>query len=310
MKLKLISFLIVALLPIFSFGQSSLTIFSEDGDKFYLVLNGQKQNTVAQTNVRIDGLSQPYYQAKILFEDQSKPEISKNIPTQDPSTNAFADVTYKIKRAKDGELKIRYFSATPVEPNYAPPADVYVMHYGQPAPPPNTVTKTTVTTTTSTSDNMNGNVSISANVPGVNMNINVQDPNANTTTVRQTTTTSSYSTTDNTVYNNAPPPAATSNGCQYAMDWGSFKSAKETVAKASFEETKLSTAKTILSSNCFNTDQVIQICKLFGFEASKLDFAKFAYTKTTDRGNYFKVGNVFDFDASRTDLNDYISNSR
>ena len=101
----------------FSFAQSSLTIFSEDGDKFYLVLNGQKQNTVAQTNVRIDGLSQPYYQAKILFEDQTKPEISKNIPAQDPSTNAFADVTYKIKKTKDGELKIRYFSATPVQPN-------------------------------------------------------------------------------------------------------------------------------------------------------------------------------------------------
>ncbi len=91
------------------------------------------------------------------------------------------------------------------------------------------------------------------------------------------------------------------------MDPGGFRSAKETVSKASFDETKLSTAKTILTSNCMSTDQVIAICNLFSFEASKLDFAKYAYSRTTDPGNYFKVGNIFSFDASRTELNDHIS---
>ena len=94
------------------------------------------------------------------------------------------------------------------------------------------------------------------------------------------------------------------------MDWQSYKSAKATVAAASFEETKLSTAKSILSSNCFSTDQVQDMCRLFGFEASKLEFAKFAYSRTTDPGNYFKVNNVFNFDASKAELNEYISNGR
>ena len=307
MKVKLTLLLFVALLPMYSFAQSSLTIFSEDGDKFYLSLNGQKQNTVAQTNVRIDGLSQPYYQTKIQFEDQTKPEISKNIPTTDPATNAFADVTYKIKRTKDGELKIRYFSATPVQQNYTPPADVYVMHYGQPAPPANTVTQTTVTTTNTTAD-PNGNVSVGVNVPGVNMNVNIQDPNMSSSTTRQTTTTTTTSYSSNSSYNNAPQQQATTSGCNYPMDWNSFKSAKETVEKSSFDDTKLSTAKTIVGSNCVSTEQVIQLCKLFSFEESKLTFAKYAYARTTDPGNYFKVGNIFSFDASKTDLNNFISN--
>lgn len=307
MRLTL-TLLLVALMPLLSYGQSSLTIFSEDGDKFYLVLNGQKQNQIAQTNVRIDGLTQPYYLVKILFEDQAKPEISKNILTTDPATNAFAEVTYKIKRTKDGELKMRYFSVMPVQPNYTPPADVYVMHYGQPtSPPQNTVTQTTVTTTNTTT-NPNGNVSVGVSGSGVNMNVNMQDPNINGNTVTQTTTTTSYSTTTSSDYNNAQQQQYAPQGCQYPMEWGSFRAAKETVAKANFEDTKLSTAKTILSSNCFNTEQVIQICKLFSFEASKLDFAKYAYSKTTDPGNYFKVNNVFDFDASKTELNAYISN--
>jgi len=312
MKIKLTLLLTVALLPLLSFGQSALTIFSEDGDKFYMVLNGQKQNNVAQTNVRIDGLAQPYYQAKILFEDATKPEISKNIPVQDPQTNAYADVTYKIKRTKDGELKIRYFSAVPVVPNYVAPPDVYVMHYGQPAPPPSgtTVTQTTVTSTNTTG--MGGNVSIGVtggdmggNV-GVNMNINIQDPDMNatttTTTTRTTTTSTSYS---NGGYDNTPPPPQ--RGCQYPMNANDFRSAKETISKASFDDTKLSTAKTVLSSNCVSSDQVVQLCGLFSFEANKLELAKFAFGKTTDPGNYFKVANVFSFDASKTELNNYIS---
>lgn len=313
---------LLALCPFTNFAQSSLTIFSEDGYRFYLVLNGQKQNNVAMTNVRIDGLAQPQYAVKILFEDPSKPEITKNIPVVDPGTNAFADVTYKIKTNKDGELKMRYFSATPVVPNYVPPADVYVMHYGQPAPPPppgmggTTVTQTTVTQTTGTTGMGGANISVGGGMGGVNMNINISDPvmgGGATTTTRTTTTTTStdmgYS--NGGGYNNnpppPPPPPARGNSCRYAMDASSFRSAKETVSKASFDETKLSTAKTILTSNCMSTDQVIAICNLFSFEASKLDFAKYAYERCTDRGNYFKVGNIFSFDASRTELNEYIS---
>jgi len=317
MKLKSLFLLLVALCPFVSFAQSSLTIFSEDGFKFFLVLNGQRQNNVAMTNVRIDMLSQPQYAVKIIFEDQSKGEISKNIPTVDPESGAFADVTYKIKTNNKGEQKMRFFGATPVMPNYVAPPDVYVMHYGQPAPPPppvmgggTTVTQTTVTQTTGAPM---GGVGANINVggAGVNMNINITDPTMNmggTTVTRTTTTTTS---TDmgfhDDHYNNTPPPPARGGGCRFAMDASSFRSAMETVKKTSFEETKLSTAKTILSSNCMSTDQIIQICNQFSFEASKLDFAKFAHGYTVDPGNYFKVGNVFSFDASRTELNEYIS---
>ena len=288
-----------------SFAQgSSITIFSEDGDKFFLLLNGQKQNNVAMANVRIDGLTQPYYKAKIVFEDNAKAAVDKNIPVNDPSTNAPADVVYKIKN-KDGEMKLRYFSAQPVQPNYTPPADVYVMHYGQEAPPPpaaNTVTQTTVTTT-----QVNPNASMNVSAPGVSISVNVPDVNMNATTT-QTTVTRTTTTSSSESNYSQPQPAAQPAGCQYPMDFGSFKSAKETIQKASFEDTKLSTAKSILASNCVSTEQVMTICKLFSFEASKLDFAKFAYGKTTDKGNYFKVGSIFDFDASKTDLNDFISN--
>ncbi len=323
MKKKLLLSLLIAVAPIFSFAQGCITIFSEDGDRFFLVLNGVKQNAVAQTNVRVDMLPNDYYSAKILFEDKSKPEISKNIPVKDPATSDWADVTYKIKRTKDGELKLRYFSATPVPVNYAPAPDMFYVHYGQtpvaPAASVNSVTQTTYTTTTTNptgaSVNVNGgglsmnvNVGDGVNGGGLNMNVNVGDGMATSYSQSATTTTRTTTTTTTSGgYNDAPAAAPARTGCGYPMDMNSFNSAKKTIANASFEDTKLSTAKSILASNCVTTDQVIAICNMFSYEASKLDFAKFAYPKTTDRGNYFKVGNVFSFDASKTELNEFIA---
>lgn len=304
MKSKFLLSLITLLFPLFSFAQSNLTIFSEDGDRFFLVLNGQRQNEMPQTNVRIEGLSQPYYTAKIVFEDKAKPEISKNLQVVDPSNNSFADVTYKIKKTKDGELKIRYFSATAIQPNYVAPADVYVTHYGGPA---GAVTQQTTTTTTSSGY---GGASANVNAGGVNMNVSVNDPNMQVT---QTTTTRTTTTTTSSGYSSgydaqAQPQQQT--GCQWPMNQHDFASAKASINDASFDDTKLSTAKSIIDGNCLSAEQVCQICTMFSFEQSRLDFAKYAYSKTTDPGNYFKVNKSMQFESSKTELNNYISSHR
>src|SRR5205085_6529452 len=73
--------LIALAIPSLLFAQQkvgNLTIFSEDGDKFYLILNGEKQNTAPQTNIRVEELPQPYYNAKIIFADSAVMPISKN----------------------------------------------------------------------------------------------------------------------------------------------------------------------------------------------------------------------------------------
>ena len=315
MKHRIFCLLAAFLLPVWVYAQGVITVFSEDGDKFYLILNGVKQNPVAQTNVRVDGLTSDYYNGKVVFEDPSKPELTKMMNIKDAATGQFVEVTFKIKHTKDGDLKMRYFGMTPVPVNYNPPPDMYQAHYGQPAQ--STVTQTTVTTTTTAPGGVNmnagaGGVNMSVNMGapngngGVNMNMNMSDPNmVQTTTSQSTTTTTTTSTSD---YGNQQQSAASNGGCAYPMDPSSFGSAKKSIAGATFEDTKLSTAKAILNSNCLSSDQVAQICGLFGFEKTKLDFAKAAYAKTTDQSNYFKVNNVFTFDASKNELNNFIAN--
>lgn len=97
-------------------------------------------------------------------------------------------------------------------------------------------------------------------------------------------------------------------GCPQPMSRNDFAAVKATIQDADFENTKLSTAQSILASNCLTTDQVVEICRLFDFENTKLDFAKFAYSKTYDSNNYFKVNVVFDFDSSKEALNEFVKN--
>ena len=65
-------------------------------------------------------------------------------------------------------------------------------------------------------------------------------------------------------------------------------------------------AKQITGNNCLSTDQVKSVMELFGFEASKLEFAKFAYDHVSDRKNYFKVNDAFGFSSSVDELDEYI----
>ncbi|HYD20784.1 MAG TPA: DUF4476 domain-containing protein [Flavipsychrobacter sp.] len=304
MKAKFILFTLTVLSPLFSLAQpmftANLTIFSEDGDKFYLVLNGERQNNVPQTNLRIEDLPQPYYNAKIIFEDKSIADVSKNnLAVADPGSGQPMDVTYKIKKDGSGKAKLRYFSAIPIAQGYVAPSNVYVMHYGNPAGAMGGTVSQTTTTTTTTGGST---VGASMNVNGMNVNVSVNDPLMNGTVSHTTTTTTTSSYSDDRNYRNSEPV----NDC-YAMKSSNFQSAKATISNESFDETRLSTAKSIIAGNCLTSDQVLEICKLFSFEQSRLDFAKCAYGKTVDQNNYFKVNNAFSFSASKDELNNYIS---
>ena len=287
--------------------KSILTVFSEDGHKFYLILNGQRQNDKPETNIRVENLNQEYYNCKIIFEDKALGELSKTfLQVVDVSSKTPQDVTYKIK-AKDGKQVLRYFSATPIDVSAPPvrPQGVSVYNFGVPTPVVSETTTTVVQTT-----NAQSATNVSMNAMGVNVNVTMPtDPIAvSTTTTTTTTTTSSSSSSTAPPPVEQPVPTRASSACAgYPMAPGDFDAAKSSVTDASFEETKLSTAKQIISGNCLYASQIAEMCRLFGFENTKLDFAKAAYRRCIDPQNYFKVNSVFDFDASKTELSKYTS---
>ena len=91
-----------------------LEIYSENGLKFTLILNGRKMNEEPVSNIQILNTDKDYLNAKILFEDQTIPQIEKKyLQLADPgegSDKAPVSVVYKIVEGKKGEQKLKFAS--------------------------------------------------------------------------------------------------------------------------------------------------------------------------------------------------------
>lgn len=90
------------------------------------------------------------------------------------------------------------------------------------------------------------------------------------------------------------------------MSNADFGSAKETLRREMFENTRLDLAKQVVNTNYFSSQQVKELLQLFTYENNKLDLAKYAYKATLDRNNYYLVSDVLTFSNSRDELARYI----
>ena len=325
-RLFLLSFLIIALASKIS-AQSDVSFFCQDGLKFYVIVNGIKQNDTPQTNVKVSGLTASNYKAKIIFDNNTIPAIEKTIWTKN-GEDKYYSMSYNIRKDKNGVyvLRLNSMDDAPFTPTGQYTTQLWVEER------PATV-KTNQTTTTVTSNAVNntdgGNVNINAVDPvtgqGINLNMSV---NTGTTgangngVVTTTTTTTTHTTTTNTGYqenviqtNNQPEHYIMQGyngriGCPWPMSGADFQSAKNSIASKSFDDTRLTIAKQVTGANCLLCSQVKEIMLLFSFEATRLDFAKFAYGYVYDQGNYFKLNDAFTFESSIDELNSYINGGR
>ena len=227
---------------------SALSVSSENGERFFLMLNGIKQNTYSQSRVRIEDLPYVVNDIQIIFDDNRTPAISKTITFMDPVEGGPVNLSMRIVRDRDGYARLTFGRMNNLERDYRGEQGEYVMHYGR-------------------------------------------DNGRNNAPVQVVTT--------------PPPPPP-----PMPMDNQSFAAALQSIKSSAWDETRLSTAKTIATGNYFTVDQVIAICKVFNWEDSKLDFAKFVYKRTLDNNNFFRIGNIFTWDSNKTALNDFINANR
>jgi len=84
-----------------------------------------------------------------------------------------------------------------------------------------------------------------------------------------------------------------------------FEQAKQSIASKSFDDSRLTIAKQIISSNCMLCSQIKELMKLMSFEENKLELAKFAWNHNLDKGNYYTLNDAFTFESSIDELNKY-----
>ncbi|MCD4789676.1 MAG: DUF4476 domain-containing protein [Bacteroidales bacterium] len=286
------------------------TIFyTENGEMFWIILNGVRQNENAETNVKVTDLNASMYQLKVLFEDTTLGEIDKTLLMPESS----AEITYRIRQNKKGEYVVKYFTDTPLHTTATQTSGQHTVSFlssnRYPVNPwEQTSVTSTTTTTTNPPDNVESHINMNIGENGVNVDVSINDPQvySETTVTTSTTTISTVASPDHYVMNGYGGPI----GCPWPMEEQDFYQAKQTIASKTFEDSKLQIAKQIISSNCLFADQVRDIMTLFEFEDSRLDFAKYSYARTYDQGNYFKVNDAFEFELSIEELNDFIDHNK
>lgn len=309
MKKAILSMVTVLLCSMSLLAQSNLVFYAEQGEKFFVMLNGIRQNAEAETNVKITDLPQPYYKVKIIFEDESLPQIDKMV-----NFNQGMESVIAIKQNRKGAYVLRWQSETPIAQAPAPAPNQNVVTYTTTAPAISMSVTETTTTTTTTGGSTGENVSVGVNMGGMgmNMNVNINDPymtgsSQTSTSYSTTTTTTTTSTGGAAPADHYEMPGYSGNvGCAWPMNDADFRSAKSSIQSKSFSDSKMTMAKQVLNSNCMTSAQVKEIIQTFDFEEDKLDFAKYAYGYTYDISNYYKVNDAFDFESSIEELNEYI----
>lgn len=205
--MKISTLLIALLLTITGFSQQTgeVVIFENGGYQFHVILNGIKQNTKAESNIRIQSLRPTFYSCKVLADDNTF-SIDKNIIVKSDTL-----ITYQIVN-KRGKFKLRFHSEVPLNTVQNSTTQSTITFHSEEYVPTNTAVVTpvegnttsmevntsvggtegmtsetvsthTTTTTTETRDGMStntsvgtgdGNISISMDVSGTGANIDVQ----------------------------------------------------------------------------------------------------------------------------------------
>jgi len=219
--------------------RSNAIIFTENGEKFTVILNGLRQNENPETNVKIEGLNANFYKMKVLFDNTALGESNFNLHIEPGS-----ETTYVIKKNNKNVYVLRPMSMVPIAEAPPTPQSSQVVTYNPSAPvyvPAETVTQQTTTTTTTGTPSGSG-VSMGVNIgdAGGNFSMNVSGfDNMGTTTTQQTTiSTTTTTTTSAPVYDNVPvtpapvvylPGYGGPIGCPIPMEHSEFASMKKSI---------------------------------------------------------------------------------
>jgi hypothetical protein len=315
---------------------SDLVLFTDDGAKFTLVIDGEVRNAEPSSRVVATGIRNDSPVIMIRFADAAIPQFRK--------AGYFPlgmEYTVMITTNKKGERVLRQTgeaalgTAAKAEPEKPKPT-TFVEDAPVTVQPTTTngITQTVevdgvdqVTTVVvveeepldgGSGENINFNMGV--NGVGINMTVKVDDGVGTTpTTTRTTTTTTTATSAKPQPAPVAPTPAPVKEpevyrmpgysgpiGCGMPMSSTEFADARKSIEGKSFEETKMTMAKQIGRDRCFTVDQVKSVMGTFSFEDSKLEFAKYAYDRTHDIGNYYKLNDAFTFESSVDDLNTFL----
>lgn len=318
MKTKLV--LLFAFFSQLYFAQTStITTFSQEGERFYVILDGVRQNDSPSTNVQITDLKKPNYLLKIIFEDSSIPTINENVYLLDYDEKRM-NVTYNIKKDKKGKYKLRVSSFDNDTEQPTATAEVVKFHETE-NPLPQTVKstpkKSTETTTqtvdvntvgvgiTTTIEESDDRVNVNMNVGGLNTTTTINDSdenvniNMNVGGVKTTTTVTTKTTT--------PIKPSRTIGSEEDIDITDKPKVVKSTPKATPKTTQTATPKAAktctVQMSATEFQKAKQSVEKQSFADSQMKVAKqIAAAQCLSTAQIIELINIFSFEQNKLDF--------
>ena len=290
---------------------NDFVFYTDNGDKFTLYLNNVKQNETAATNVKAENISGKTIAIKVVFERSGVPTFNRSLSL---SSND-KEIKIQLVRGRENVYSMKTVSTTD-------------RHHNSQGDSGNTVTKGNngSTETKPTGNNGHGN---NGNGSHGNNNGNNGHGNGGHGNNGHGNNGGYGNGHGNNGYgnggygNNNHGNGGHGNGgywnsngygpsdnprCNMPMPTNEFNSLKAQVNARYFDSSRLTVAKQACRYNCMTSDQIRDLCRIFSYESSRLDFAKYAFEYCYDRYRYYMVGQAFTYSSSVDDLNRYITN--
>ncbi len=300
----------------FSQSTSNLVLFSENGEKFTVSVDGEIKNSEPEANVKITNLTGDFHRVMVSFQDKSLGSVNQNLMLE-PGLEQKAIIVF----TKKGTWSIRPFgeptalsTTTPTTPTAPTPPQPTATSSAPATPAPTATSPPPAPNAPPTPSTNVFSMDVNVNENSVGMNVKMSDTGGvhiaideggtGYETTETSITTIERSTDSSTSQNLARVEVV--DDCS-AMAGGDFAEAVKSIESKSFEDSKVTTANQVLKGNCLSTDQIEKVMELMTFEESKINFAKAAHDRCPDPQNYWKLNDAFTFESSIDDLNDYIN---
>jgi hypothetical protein len=97
----------------------------------------------------------------------------------------------------------------------------------------------------------------------------------------------------------------------YGMNDRDFSALLASIQQETFDSRRLDKIKVALTGNArMSCRQIATLAKLYSFDNTRLDFAKYAFDYAIDRENYYQVADMMQFDGNKRALLEYVRTRR
>ena len=102
---------------------------------------------------------------------------------------------------------------------------------------------------------------------------------------------------------------ATPIDCTVPISNAEFQTEITKIKAHDFDEAKKEATEKLLLGKCFTSAQVKMLLENLSFEEHKLELAKKAYARVTDKSNFGIISSIFEFDDAKDELAEFIKNN-